>query len=179
MADGMLATFRRVTTNQFEAALCTLNACVERCPDDSWNGKVANWVFCQLAFHTLFFADLYLRPNIESMREQPFHRANPDFFKDYEEFEPRAPVQMYDKPGILKYVQHCRGKAAQVLAAETPASLDGPSGFDWCRFSRGELHLYNIRHIQHHSAQLSMRLRLDAKAQVPWVGTGWKDLDKK
>ena len=56
---------------------------------------------------------------------------------------------------------------------------DGRKGFEWCRFSRGELHLYNIRHIQHHAAQLSMRLRLDAKAQVPWVGTGWKDLEKK
>lgn len=179
MADAMLDIFQRVTVNQFEAALCTLNACVERCPDESWNGKVANWVFNQLAFHALFFADLYLGREVDSMREQPFHRANPDFFRDYEEFEPRAPVHLYDKPGIMTYVQHCRGKAAEVLAGETAATLDGPSGFDWCRFSRGELHLYNIRHIQHHAAQLSMRLRLDAKAQVPWVGTGWKDLEGK
>jgi hypothetical protein len=40
---------------------------------------------------------------------------------------------------------------------------------------RAELHVYNIRHIQHHSAQLIMRLRLDCDVDVPWISSGWRD----
>ena len=29
------------------------------------------------------------------------------------------------------------------------------------------------RHIQHHVAQLSLRLRIDADLEMPWVGSGW------
>ena len=39
-------------------------------------------------------------------------------------------------------------------------------------FTRAELHLYNIRHIQHHAAQLILRLRLDTDVDIPWVGRG-------
>ena len=76
------------------------------------------------------------------------------------------------------YVAICRQKVRTALATETPASLAGPSGFSWRRFSRGELHIYNIRHVQHHAGQMSAHLRrvagatLDLKA-LPWVATGW------
>jgi hypothetical protein len=42
-------------------------------------------------------------------------------------------------------------------------------------FSRAELHVYNIRHIHHHAAQLSLRLRLDTGRGVDWVGSGWRE----
>jgi len=38
--------------------------------------------------------------------------------------------------------------------------------------SRAELHIYNIRHIQHYAAQLSLRLRLDTEVDIPWVSHG-------
>jgi len=39
--------------------------------------------------------------------------------------------------------------------------LAGQSGFHRRKCSGAELHVYNIRHVQHHAAQLSLRLRLD------------------
>jgi hypothetical protein len=34
------------------------------------------------------------------------------------------------------------------------------------------LQIYNIRHIQHHAAQLIERVREDAGIAIPWVGSG-------
>ena len=172
----MLGVFKQLIANQFEAALCTLNACVERCPDANWNARVGNLAFCQVAFHTLFYADFYLGRNEESFREQAFHRDNPQFFRDYEEFEDRAQVLLYERSAIKRYMTHCRSKAAQAIAAETPESLVAPCGFARRTFSRAELYVYNLRHIQHHAAQLSLRLRLDADVDIPWIGLGWRDL---
>jgi len=172
----MLGTFKELIANQFEAALCTLNTCIDRCPETAWNARVANHLFCQVAFHTLFYADYYLGPNEESFRRQPFHRDNEPFFGDYEEFEDRAPQSLYERTSIKKYLEHCRKKASEVIAAETADTLNARSRFERRAFSRAELHVYNIRHIQHHAAQLSLRLRLDAHEDIPWIGSGWREV---
>ena len=51
----MLDTTKAVLVNQLHAALSTLNACIERCPDAAWDGPIANLTFCQVVFHALFF----------------------------------------------------------------------------------------------------------------------------
>jgi hypothetical protein len=170
----MLDVFKDVFVHQFEAALSTLNACIDRCPETAWNEPVANLAFCQVAFHTLFFTDLYLGQNIESLRDQQFHRDNADFFRDYEELEDRKQQLLYDQPSIKEYLAHCRQKALVVVAAETADSLAALAGFTWLKFTRAELHAYSIRHIQHHAAQLSLRLRLDFGHDMHWFGSGWR-----
>jgi hypothetical protein len=47
----------------------------------------------------------------------------------------------------------------ETLASETRESLERESGFRWLPFSRSELHVYNIRHVQHHTGQLSAYVR--------------------
>lgn len=174
----MLGTFKELTANQFEAALCTLNACIDKCPETVWNARVGNYLFCQVAFHVLFWADFYLARDPESFRRKPFHRAHEGFFGDYEEFEDRAPAARYDKASIKAYLEHCRKKASEMIADETEDTLNGPSGFERRTFSRAELHVYNIRHIQHHTAMMSLRLRLDANQAIPWVGSGWREIGR-
>jgi hypothetical protein len=167
---------KQLLVSQFHAALCTLGACIDRCPESLWIAPVGNLKFCQVAFHAVFFGDLYLGKDVKSLRLQPFHQANPQFFRDYEELEDRPQQLLYDKPGIQAYVQHVRRNANEVIAAETAESLSVKPGFDWLKFTRAEVHAYNTRHLQHHAAQLSLRLRLDAGIEIPWVGTGWRDL---
>jgi hypothetical protein len=171
----MLETYKQSIANQLDAALCMLDLCVEQCPDAVWISRVGNLAFCQVVFHALFFTDFYLGdPNEEAFRSQPFHRGNTEIFRDYEELEDRVQVLLYDKPAIKAYLGHCRRKASEVIAAETGASLQAPCGFARKEFSRAELYVLNIRHIQHHAAQLSLRVRLDAKESIPWVGSGWR-----
>jgi hypothetical protein len=120
--------------------------------------------------------DYYLGQDEHSLRDQPFHREHAEFFRDYEELEHREPELLYDRPSIQSYLAHCRSKASQAIAAETAESLAAPCGFGRKTFSRAELHVYNIRHIQHHAAQLSLRLRIDFREDIPWIGSGWRDV---
>jgi hypothetical protein len=173
----MLETLKELLAHQYEASLSTLNLAVARCPDATWSGPVANWKFCQAAFHVVLFADLYLHPSddVASFKRQPFHVARADVFRDYEEFEDRPPVLLYERPFVLEYIQVVRQKAQATIAGETAEVLAGPSGFHWRKCARAELHVYNIRHIQHHAAQLALRLRLDGQIDVPWVSHAWKE----
>jgi hypothetical protein len=172
----MLETYKQSIANQLNAALCMLDLCVQRCPDELWNSRVGNLAFCQVAFHALFFTDFYLGgPDEDAFRSQPFHRANGRIFRDYEELEDRVQVLLYDKPAIQAYLVHCRNKATEAIAAETEDSLRAPCGFARKAVSRAELYVLNIRHIQHHTAQLSLRLRLETKDGIPWVGSGWRE----
>jgi hypothetical protein len=169
----MVDTFKQLLGHQFEAALCTLGVCINRCPEAGWNGPVGNLAFCQVAFHTLFFADFYLGPSEAALRAQPFHRDYPAFFRDYEELQSRKQQLLYDRATVNAYLDHCRSKASQAVAAESAQSLAEHCGFERREMSRAELHVYNIRHIQHHAAQLSLRLRIDFGVEVPWVASGW------
>jgi hypothetical protein len=172
----MIDRFKELIANQFEAALCTLKACIDRCPETAWHAPIGETAFCQVAFHALFYADFYLEPNEESLRQQPFHRAHERFFRDYEELEDRKPELLYDKPTIKAYLEHCRSKASQVIAAETADTLNAQAGFTGRKFSRAELYVYNLRHIQNHAAQLSLRLSIDHNADIPWIGSGWREV---
>lgn len=172
----MLEAYKQLVTRQFEASLCMVGSCMEQCPESAWDAPVCNLKFCQAVFHVLFFTDLYLDKSIESQREQPFHVARTDVFRDYEELIERKQQLMYDRPTMREYLQHCRTKSVVVLGNETEASLNEQAGFEWIRFNRAELHAYNIRHIQHHAAQLSLKLRMDCGKNIAWVGTGWRDV---
>ncbi|HEV8353792.1 MAG TPA: DinB family protein [bacterium] len=171
----MLDTFKTLITRQYEAALSMLKACVDRCPDAVWNTRGANYRFCQLVFHTLIFTDLYLGHDDEELfRQQPFHSRNQDFFADYEEFGHGLPVRLFDKPSILTYLDFCRTKASEIMAGETEETLNAPA-VSRPSLSQAELHVYNIRHIQHHTGQLSLRLRVDADEDMAWVSSGWRE----
>jgi hypothetical protein len=71
---------------------------------------------------------------------------------------------------LLKYVAHCRDKALQSVDAETNESLKGPCGFWWYKIPRGEFHLNNIRHLQHHTGQLVSHLRATSDIGIEWNG---------
>jgi hypothetical protein len=174
----MLDTFKPLLTHQYEAALSMLKACVDRCPDIVWDERVASYTFSQVVFHTLYFTDLYLGPDDEaSFRRQPSHLHLAPLFADLpanlEPFEDPTP-RSYDKAPLLTYLEFCRRKVIEVMATETEETLTATEGFGG-DFSRAELHVYNIRHIQHHAAQLSLRLRLDTNDGVEWVGSGWRE----
>ena len=137
----MLDTYRQLVVNQYDAVLAALNFCIDRCPDELWEAEVGRQPFCQIVFHALFFGDVYLGFGEDGLREQPFHLAHADSFRDYEELEYRAPVLRYGRDFIKLYLAHCRAKAAATLAGETAEILAGPSGFDYRAFTRAELHI--------------------------------------
>ena len=171
----MLETFKALTVNQFEAALGMLSTCIDRCPESNWNAPVGNNAFCQVAFHALFWTDFYLEPSPDSFRLQSFHRNNRGFFRNYDELEDRLPELFYDRPTVKAYVDHCRDKVSDVIFAESAETLAAQFVYGRLAVSRAELHVNSLRHVQHHAAQLSLRLRIDTNDGVPWIASGWPD----
>lgn len=159
---------KSIIRGQFEAALCMLNDCLRKCPEEHWDGKIANDTFRQIAYHTLFYVDYYASPNESAFALRELHARGGD------ERKPEVSTGL-SKEESLAYLAIGRQKVLESIAAETAESLQGPSGFSRQQFSRGELHLYNIRHIQHHVGQLSAYLRrITQDTSSWWVRTGWR-----
>jgi hypothetical protein len=169
----MVAYLNKILLSQLEAGLCMMRQCVTACPPEHWEGRIANDTFRQISYHTLFFTDLYLSPSEAAFTLRELHSHGGD------ERRPLASPGLTQKE-TLEYVAICRQKAMESLGSETRESLEGPSGFSWYPVSRGELHLINIRHVQHHVGALSAFLRrVDDKLRDPkamrWVGAGWRE----
>jgi hypothetical protein len=161
-----------ILTSQYEASLAMLKDCIAACGEEHWEGKIATATFRQIAYHTLFWTDLYLSPSEEAFRLRELHERGGD---------ERRPVLSagLSKAETLEYAGICRAKAVETLAGETREVLEGPSGFSWRQCPRAELHIYDIRHIQHHAGAMAAYLRrvdseLAGREALRWVGHGWR-----
>ena len=175
----MIELLKQALVGQFDAALSMMHDSVKRCPADQWEQSVGNFPFWHVAYHLLFYVDLYLSRDEHSFRPQGLHRENYQFFGQlpwppHEEVKADVPLE---KTAILEYIQHCREKAVKSIESETAESLQGPSGFSWYPISRVEFHINNIRHVQHHAAQMSLALRRSVGLNVGWVGTGFREAE--
>lgn len=168
----MLDMVKGMLKGQFEAALCMLDQCIRACPEEHWEGKIANATFRWVAYHTLFWFDLYLSPGDEyrfDLRDL--------YLRGGDERQDGVENPGLSKSETLNYVAICHQKLLETLAEETAESLQGPSGFDRRPKTRLELHVYNLRHVQHHTGQLSAYLRrvgVASEDDLRWVGTGWR-----
>jgi uncharacterized damage-inducible protein DinB len=162
----MIDFWRSATRQQFHAAIDMLANAIKACPDSVWSGQ-GRGAFWYLAFHVLFFLDLYLSPEGESR----FHPPPPFGLTELEhEFVP--PERAYRKDELLGYLEHCRKRLDAVMAEMTEAWVMNPCPFPYRAMSNGELLLYNMRHVQHHAAQLNMLLRQTIDSAPDWVSKG-------
>lgn len=169
-----MTDFRTIVLSQFRAALAMLEQCIDSCPDSHWDAPVAKYPFWQVVYHTLCFVDCYLSPSnddfirtVEARAAQPF---NPQP-RGMAELEDENPSRRFTRGEMQQYAALCREKLDATIPAESEASLAGPSGFSWLKFSRAEIHLYNLRHVQHHTGQLTASLRR-AGVETRWVKAG-------
>jgi hypothetical protein len=167
----MLSTYKKCVLSQYDGSLQMLAGCLRACKPANWNGIVGRAAFWHVAYHTLYYTDLYLSKRVEDFQDRPFHCGNLNYFST-PSWEPATKVDAskpFDKKSLLKFAEMCADKARESVDAETNKSLAGPSGFFWLPFPRMGAHIYNIRHIQHHTGQLTAFLgRMQGKAP------GWK-----
>lgn len=170
----VLEHFKHSVQSQFEAALWMLDNCMTACPADHWSGPrsiIGAYEFWLVAYHTLYCTDLYLSPSEQAFALHPeFH---PGGMSDIED---EYPSRQMHKDELIRYTRHCVEKLRTVMAAESAISLEGPSGHPRRTFSRGELYLYNLRHVMHHVGMLSAHLRragLKESPQLRWGHAGW------
>ena len=170
----MLELFKKCLVTQFGGALAMLEQCIGQCPDDEWEGQVGNHAFWHVAYHALYYIDFYLSATEQSFEPPSFYRENYESLdsKAWPPDEAIAALIPYDKRVLLEYVEICRQKARRIIAAETAESLAGPSGFWWYDVPRLQFYLNNLRHAQHHAAQLSLSLRRSSGIGIDWQSKG-------
>lgn len=172
--EGTIATaaFTGPLKNQYHQALATLREAIERCPNDLWLDTRPTNAFWQVAYHALFFTHFYLGQDAASFQPWAEHQRdnqNEDGIPGDPDPKSSLPLipRPYSKDQALRY---CAIIDAMVDGAVDAMDLSrNESGFHY-RMSKLEHQLVNLRHVQHHAAQLADRLRDALNVHVSWKG---------
>lgn len=148
---------------QLGAAIDMLENAVLACPDELWSDRSQQPEFWYPVYHTLFFLDLFLSGTLEGF-------APPAPF-NLDELDPAGilPERPYTKDEMLAYLDHDRRKAQATLGALTDEKASRHFDFGWVAADFADLILYNLRHVQHHAAQLNLILRQKTDSAPRWV----------
>lgn len=166
-------TITNILASQYKASLGMLRHALEKVPAAQWNSEEYNNPNWQLAYHILWGAKFYLGANPESYT--PWQNAvegaeslggsqhweNPDEGVVVEGF--------HTKEELFAYLDDIENGLQQAIEA---LPFNENSGFEWYPYSRLELHINNIRHIQHHTAQIIERLKAKGITGFPWWADG-------
>lgn len=167
----MNSFYKTTLWNQFGAAIDMLENAIVACPDALWEGKMwpiddgdPRWaeVWC-IAAHVVFWLDLYLFGSVEGF-------APPAPF-GLEELDPAGlvPPRVFTKEEILAYLAHDRAKCRAAIETLTETRAQAICQFDWVKLSFGEMLLYNLRHVQEHTAQINLFIGQNMKYDPRWV----------
>ena len=163
--------WRAVIWQQFGAAIDMLENALLACPEDLWRDRSRQPEFWYVAFHTLFFPDYYLS-------ESAVGFAPPAPFT-LDELDPAGlfPERPYTKQELQIYLAHGRNKCRTMIASLTEEKSRAHRKFGSIEGSMVELLLYNMRHVQHHAAQLNLILRQTIDWAPGWVASTTKMLE--
>ncbi|HWK04315.1 MAG TPA: DinB family protein [Puia sp.] len=166
----MINDLKESLWKQFGASIDMLKNAIILWPEEYWNTKRK---FFYNAYHCLIFLDYYLTiPPKNFTSPLPFTIAEPDKVI-VDAVDDLIPDRVYSKKELLDYLQSSREKCHQVIAGLTEETLKDrwieveESGA--MNYSVLEILLYNMRHVQHHAAQLNLLLRQGINDAPGWV----------
>lgn len=158
-------TWKSILWSQYGAAIDMLQNAIAACPDALWGDRSRQPEFWYVAYHTLFFLDLYSHGTVDGFRPpEPF---------TLDELDPAGvlPPRVYTRDELLAYLRIGREKARAAVEAMTDETARRPSAIPWLTLSEGEVVLDNLRHVQHHAAQLNLILRQVTDSAPRWIAT--------
>jgi hypothetical protein len=155
--------WKKIIWQQFGAAIDSLENALVACPEQLWNDRSRKPEFWYLVYHTLFWLDFNLSDSPEGFSPPtPF---------GLEEMDPAGiiPERPYTKDELQTYLEHCRKKCRAKIESLTDKQAHERWVFGSVDLSVAELLLYNMRHVQHHAAQLNLILRQTIDSAPRWV----------
>ena len=167
----MDTTWKAMIWQQFGAAIDMLENAIRACPEGLWSDRSQRPEFWYVVYHTLFYLDLYL-----SESDVGFTPPAPFTLDELDE-RGLLPERVYGKDELLAYLDHGRNKCRMTIASLTDEKLRTRSGFDWLDIPAAGVHLYNMRHVQHHVGQLNVILRQKVDSVPRWVRKATSRLD--
>src|SRR5258708_2709153 len=156
----MNKAFKETLWKQFGASIDMLENAISLCTDELWDNEKKFWYN---AYHCLFYLDYYL-----TLEPKQF---SPPAGYSLSEFDPSGamPDRVYSKEELLSYLQHSRKKCHDLIANITDEIANSRWVNEYRNYSVIEILLYNMRHVQHHAAQLNLLLRQGIDNAPKWV----------
>ena len=164
---------RSALKSQHHAALKTLRDTIEKCPESMWNDPADGFAsFWRVAYHALFFSHFYLQQDQKDFTPWSRARTEAQLLGGvwWENGRDPKPCEPYTKQDLLEYWQVCDAMIDSGIDALDLSAAQ--CGFPWYKMPTLEHQLVNIRHIQHHAAALSSRLRRSAALRFRGLGAG-------
>lgn len=165
----MLQELKNSLWQQFGASIDMLINAIDACPDTLYK---TNKRFFYTAYHTSVFLDYYLTvPPKDFETELPFTLIEKeDIPKDA--LDDVVPNDQYSKTQLLEYVRSLKKKCRNVilgLKEKGNPRFREDVEVGKMDYSLIGILLYNMRHVQHHAAQLNMMLRDHGHEPPKWV----------
>lgn len=149
---------------QFGGALTMLRQSIEACPAELWERPAARMGYWYIGYHALFFVDHDLHPSAVEFTSPWFDEH------EYELTDVPPPFENpYSKADILAYLDRCLSKVGEVLEALGRGGSPDLRGGRRLRIPAFEVVLYELRHVQHHAAQMNALLRAEGAEPPRWV----------
>ncbi|MEE1962438.1 DinB family protein [Allomuricauda taeanensis] len=154
---------------QFGASIDMLENAIKLCPSDLWDSEKNFWY---ITYHCLFWLDYYLTPKPSDF--------SPPAPYTLSEFDPSGtkPDRTYSKKEMLSYLSYSRKKCLGLISSLTEDIASSRWINDYKNYSVFEILLYNMRHVQHHTAQLNLILRQEIDNAPQWVSVTNIDMKK-
>ncbi|MBX2977109.1 MAG: DinB family protein [Ignavibacteriaceae bacterium] len=149
--------------SQFGASINMLENAIDACPENVWNQQKEFSDFWYIVYHTLFWLDFYLTENPEKF--VPFQSIG------LSELDPEGimPDREFSKEELKAYLNHCRIKCKETIFNQSELQENSDYKFGTLTMPFYELFFYNMRHVQHHVAQLNLLLRQQTDSAPKWV----------
>ena len=160
----MSEKWKAAVWSQFGASIDMLENAIRQCPDEVWGDRSGFHEFWYMAYHTLFWLDYYLSGSNEDEFNPP-----PPYTRS--EFDPEGafPDRVYTREELLKYLEYSRANCRERIAGLGDGAMHQDCGIKERNLTNAELLLYNMRHVQHHAAQLNLLLRQKIDSAPRWV----------
>ena len=155
--------------SQFGASIDMLTNVIKKCPENYYIKKKR---FFYMAFHTIILMEYYLSfPPKKFKPELSFTVSNKNLIP-IEAIDDIIPNGYYSKEEMLLSIEKTKTKLFQIINSLNDENIDN-------RFIEGnkkndlnlsilEILLYNLRHTQHHIAQLHLMLKQDLNLHIEW-----------
>jgi hypothetical protein len=156
--------------SQYEASLKMLKDCIEGYDEDIWyDSKKYHNAAWHLAYHAIFYANIYAASSEKDIKPWSHERQHYNELGDKLDYPPFTEIvidKTYTRAEILDYLDFVRKNLPGYLESFKPDEKCWPH---WYKLNQLEFHINNLRHIQHHTAQLMERHNVKKSLHIHWA----------
>ncbi len=146
---------------QYHAGMDMMKGAIDACPPEMWAAGKPPRQFYRLAYHALFYTELYLQVHVDDFVRWEHHRDEVEGDEHTEILEPEP----YTKEQLVEFWQRVDDRIDPLIDKIDLSAKD--CGIPWYKIPKLDHVLLNLRHLQEHAGQLRDRL-LEAGIDQRW-----------